>query len=63
ASLSLDYAKIRKAAIEAKKNEYLYNWVMRTIRNTFIHVDQRFLDMCPNLEPWVAASGTAASGK
>lgn len=63
ASLSLDYAKIRKAAIEAKKNEYLYNWVMRTIRNTFIHVDQRFLDMCPNLGPWVTTSGTAASGK
>ncbi len=63
ASLSLDYAKIRKAAIEAKKNEYLYKWVMRTIRNTFIQLDKRFLDMCPSLQRWVEASSTAASGR
>ncbi len=61
ASLALDYAKIRKAAIEAKKNEYLYNWVMRTIRNTYIHIDGRFLQMCPNLRQWISEEAAASA--
>ncbi len=51
ASLQLDYFKIQQAAIEAKKNEFINEWVTDKIDNTYIYIDPMFND-CVLLDKW-----------
>ena len=49
ASLEEDYAKIQNFAKESKKNEYFSSWLEEKFKNTFIKVEQGYLD-CPELD-------------
>ncbi|MCB0606163.1 MAG: peptidylprolyl isomerase [Lewinellaceae bacterium] len=51
ANLALDYSKIQKAAIQAKQNEFISDWVEEKIDATFIMVDPLYAN-CPNLSIW-----------
>ncbi len=51
ASLALDYFKIQQAAIESKKNEYINEWVLDKIDNTFVAIDPMY-NGCPSLDKW-----------
>ncbi len=51
ASLSQDYSKIQKAAIEAKKAEALSQWVSEKIGSTYIFIDPTYAN-CRELEKW-----------
>lgn len=52
ANLQQDYSKIRQAAIESKRSEYINNWVGETIGDTFIRLEVS-PNVCPNLKEWV----------
>ncbi|MBK7872450.1 MAG: peptidylprolyl isomerase [Saprospiraceae bacterium] len=52
ASLELDYSKIQKAAIEAKKNEFITNWVIDKMEGTFVSFDPAY-QSCKALEKWL----------
>lgn len=51
ASLQLDYFKIQQAAIEAKKSEFINEWVMDKIDNTFVAIDSIYKG-CTVLDKW-----------
>jgi len=51
ASLKQDYSKIRQAAIDSKKNEYISKWLEERVEATYISVDPMF-NTCPNLDIW-----------
>ncbi len=51
ASLAQDYSKIQKAAIEAKKNESLSQWVSEKIGSTYIFIDPSYQN-CRELDRW-----------
>ncbi len=49
ANLEEDYAKILRFAKESKKSEYFSNWIEDKFKNTFIKIEQGYLE-CPELE-------------
>ncbi|HHS96046.1 MAG TPA: peptidylprolyl isomerase [Phaeodactylibacter sp.] len=51
ASLDTDYTKIKTAAIEQKKSQYLNDWVRNTVGKTYIKVDD-FYQYCPLIKEW-----------
>ncbi|MEN0006573.1 MAG: peptidylprolyl isomerase [Bacteroidota bacterium] len=51
ANLQQDYSKIQKAAIDAKKNDYIVEWVKGKVDATYINIDGIY-DGCPNLAVW-----------
>lgn len=51
ANLKEDYNKIKTAAIEEKKANYVVTWVEETISNTHIRLDADY-DGCEALDPW-----------
>ncbi len=51
ADLELDYNRIMEAAKEAKKNEYVNEWIEERVRRTYIKVDPMY-DHCENLGKW-----------
>jgi peptidyl-prolyl cis-trans isomerase SurA len=54
ASLSQDYDKIQKAALDQKKGEYTERWVMQKLRTTYLGLDDLFGE-CPNLKQMLEA--------
>jgi len=52
ANLQQDYSKIRQAAIDSKRGEYINNWVENTLGDTFIRLEVSTA-VCPNLDNWV----------
>jgi peptidyl-prolyl cis-trans isomerase SurA len=52
ANLAQDYSKIQKATIEAKRNEYISEWISDKVTATYIDVDKLFRG-CPILQKWV----------
>jgi peptidyl-prolyl cis-trans isomerase SurA len=52
ANLQQDYSKIRQAAIDSKRGEYINNWVDNTIGDTFVRLEVSTA-VCPNLNNWV----------
>ena len=52
ANLALDYSKIQKATIEAKRNDYISEWIEEKVAATYINVDKLFTG-CPALQKWV----------
>jgi peptidyl-prolyl cis-trans isomerase SurA len=55
ASLSKDYAKIQDATRQAKQQEYLSDWIEKTIGSTFVTVDERY-QPCPSVRNWLKDS-------
>ena len=51
ADLSKDYSKIQMAAIEAKKSEFISDWVSDKVGATYIDIDPMF-NGCPVLRKW-----------
>ncbi len=51
ASIQNDYSKIKNAAIEEKKGRATVKWVEETISNTYIKLDDDYLN-CEALAPW-----------
>ena len=51
ASLETDYARIKAATIQEKQARYLNEWIEKTVRNTYISIDQPYAS-CPVLEKW-----------
>lgn len=51
ASLKQDYSKIRQAAIDSKKNEFISKWLEERVEATYIHIDPMY-STCPNLNIW-----------
>ena len=51
ANLQQDYSKIQQAAIQAKQNESLSDWISQKVGSTYIFIDQRY-DTCPMLDKW-----------
>lgn len=51
ADLAKDYSKIQKAAIEAKKNEFISDWIRDKVGATYIDVDPIYAG-CPVLRKW-----------
>ena len=51
ADLAKDYSKIRQAAIESKKGDYINDWVRNKIEATYIDLDDRFHG-CEVLRKW-----------
>lgn len=51
ANLQQDYSKIRDAAIQAKQNDFLLNWVKERIDATYIFIDPMY-DRCDYLDLW-----------
>ncbi|NJL75696.1 MAG: peptidylprolyl isomerase [Saprospiraceae bacterium] len=51
ASLSQDYSKIRQAAVDSKKSDYISEWMEDKVFSTFIFISDMY-SVCPNLEVW-----------
>lgn len=51
ADLSLDFSKIKLAAIEQKKANYLEVWLNERTEATYVEIDDEFSD-CENLKKW-----------
>lgn len=51
ADLSLDFSKIKLAAIEQKKANYLDEWLNERTEATYVEIDDSFSD-CENLKKW-----------
>jgi len=54
ANLSQDYSKIRQAAVDSKKSEYINEWMEDKVFATFIYITKMY-DVCPNLQVWRTA--------
>lgn len=57
ASLAQDYSKIMKAATEAKKNDYLSEWITEKIGSTYVFIDPNY-KTCPELQKWDSSLGS-----
>ncbi len=62
ASLARDYAKIQDATKNAKQQEYLSNWIEKTIGSTFVMIDERY-HQCPSVKNWLADSRKIKSSR
>ena len=51
-SLEQDYAKIQELAKENKKNSYFGDWIAEKLDETFIKLDESYLE-CPSLEKYL----------
>jgi peptidyl-prolyl cis-trans isomerase SurA len=56
ANLQQDYTKIKTAAVEERKMEFLNKWIDEKILSTFIQIDASFSEKCPNLQKWLDKS-------
>lgn len=52
ANLRQDYSKIQQAAIQAKKNEYVNEWVLEKAEATYIDIDPVYTD-CQVVRKWM----------
>jgi len=51
ANLEQDYSKIQQATIEAKKNDFINEWIQEKVEATYINIDDMY-GACPQLEKW-----------
>ena len=51
ASLRDDYPRIQFAALEAKRNETMQNWVLKKVENTYININRDYFD-CEFIYKW-----------
>jgi peptidyl-prolyl cis-trans isomerase SurA len=52
ASLKQDYSKIRTAAADQKRSEYVGNWLQDRVESTYIEIDPMFQD-CEMIKKWL----------
>ncbi|WP_020569259.1 peptidylprolyl isomerase [Neolewinella persica] len=62
ASLTQDYAKIQDATKNAKQQQFLSDWIEKTIGSTFVMVDDRY-QPCPSVQNWLKDSRKIVTGK
>jgi peptidyl-prolyl cis-trans isomerase SurA len=53
ANLKQDYSRLRKFAIESKKNEYFNDWIISKLNNTYMVVDETYSD-CASVAEWMS---------
>ncbi len=53
ANLKQDYTKVKQAAIQERKQEYLRDWIQTKITATYVEIGPTFTNKCPNLDRWV----------
>lgn len=61
ASLAQDYAKIQEATKSAKQQQFLSDWIERTIGSTFVQIDERYHG-CPAVQNWLNDSRQLTAG-
>ena len=49
ANLAQDYSKIREACLEQKKGNFINDWVLEKLKETYIDIDPSYM-VCPNLQ-------------
>lgn len=54
ANLQQDYSRLRKFAIESKKNEYFNEWIISKLNNTYMEVDGTY-NTCENIDEWLSS--------
>ena len=52
ANLKQDYTKVKQAAIEERKNEYLQKWLEEKVQTTYVEIDPTMDNKCGNLSRW-----------
>jgi peptidyl-prolyl cis-trans isomerase SurA len=52
ANLSQDYTKIKQAAIEQRKSEFLNKWLINKIKTTYVKIDPQYTSKCEVLLKW-----------
>ncbi|MFT4686920.1 MAG: peptidyl-prolyl cis-trans isomerase SurA [Neolewinella sp.] len=62
ASLSQDYAKIQDATKSSTQQNYLSNWIEKTIGSTFVMIDERY-QPCPAIQNWLNDSRKIVVGE
>ena len=62
ASLAQDYAKIQDATKNAKQQQFLSDWIEKTVGSTFVQVDARYHG-CPAIQNWLKDSRQLATSK
>lgn len=62
ATLGQDYAKIQEATKNAKQQQYLSDWIEKTIGSTFVMIDKRY-QPCPQVQNWMKDSRQIVVGK
>lgn len=58
ANLKQDYTRIKEAAIERRKVEYLGEWFEEKMKTTFVEIDESFLNNCPDLIRWTGQTAS-----
>lgn len=53
ANLQQDYSRLRKFAIESKKNEYFNDWIISKLNNTYMVIDESYSD-CKGVSEWMS---------
>jgi peptidyl-prolyl cis-trans isomerase SurA len=53
ANLKQDYSRLRKFAIESKKNEYFNEWIISKLNNTYMVVDDSYVS-CGSIAEWMS---------
>lgn len=56
ANLLEDFSKIKAAALEKKKSDYLANWILDKVEVTYIYIDSQY-DDCELLKKWRKSPG------
>ncbi len=52
ANLRQDYTKVKQAAIEERKSEYLQKWLEEKVLSTYVEIDESMQSNCGNLQRW-----------
>lgn len=56
ANLKQDYNKVQQATLEAKKNRYINEWLLKKVGGTYMTIDDTYSKNCPNLQRWIEKS-------
>lgn len=56
ANLETDYSKIQEATINAKKSNFINEWLAEKVESTFIYIDEMY-DGCPAIDKWTEGKG------
>lgn len=56
ANLRTDYSKIQEATINAKKSNYINEWLQERVESTYILIDEMY-NGCPDISKWTKDKG------
>jgi len=55
ANLKQDYSRLKKFAIESKKNEYFNEWIVSKLASTYMVIDEGY-NSCENVSSWMSST-------